>query len=156
MAALRSSLIRLAHSKPKLREHLLPLLKEAGGSFFHALNKRHRDEANANKRYLVKSVNKGGQVSKTPFTDMNWRLDAFEDKEKAEKRVADLEKMNPGRKYTIVDDDTGQPLKSAAEASEQPSESELLAETKSAIKDMDSGVLTNIISLIQNELIGRE
>lgn len=99
---LRSKLIRLAHEKPELRDHLLPLLKE--GSYFHALQKRHRDEANAKKRYLVKSLNKGGEVSKAPFTQQDWQHSAFEDKEKAEKRVTDLEKMNPGRKYTIVDD----------------------------------------------------
>ena len=35
MSDLRNEIIRLAHSKPELREHLLPLLKEGGSHDLH-------------------------------------------------------------------------------------------------------------------------
>lgn len=49
---LRSKVIRLAHAKPELRAHLLPLLKEAGVLQDYARHARSALETHKRERYV--------------------------------------------------------------------------------------------------------
>ncbi|MGD9749440.1 MAG: hypothetical protein AB7W59_00430 [Acidimicrobiia bacterium] len=72
---------------------------------FTALNACRANERNAAKTHMVKSVNKDGSVSKMAPTELTWKLDAFggEGAEaKAEARKAELERLNPGRRFVVV------------------------------------------------------
>lgn len=69
---------------------------------FYTMSARRRAAHNATKTHMVKSVNKDGMVSKMAPTRSDWQLNAFTSLEAAEKRVGELEVMNPGRKFTVV------------------------------------------------------
>jgi hypothetical protein len=69
---------------------------------FRALAAAHANRAKADKRFLVKSVNKDGSVSRMAPTKSAWQLDAFATAEGAEKRRAQLEEMNPGCRFAVV------------------------------------------------------
>lgn len=74
-------------------------------SMFRALEARRRNARNATKTHMVKSINKDGSVSKMRPTDLNWQMDAFggENAEaQAEARRAELERLNPGKRFTVV------------------------------------------------------
>ena len=71
-------------------------------SMFYHLKARRDDARNSTKNFMVKSVKKDGSISKMALTDSDWRLNAFEERADAEKRVAALEAMNPGRSFAIV------------------------------------------------------
>lgn len=53
--------------------------------------------------HVVKSVTKSGAISKMPLSASDWQHNAFDSAEKAEKRRAELEKMNPGRRFAVVE-----------------------------------------------------
>lgn len=69
---------------------------------FTALNARHENERNATKKFMVKTLTKSGQVSKSKPTSANWQFDAFVTEAEAETRKAALEQMNPNYKFVIV------------------------------------------------------
>ncbi len=73
---------------------------------FHAYaNIRARravERAAATARFMVKSVNKDGSISRMKPTRGDWRYDAFATIEEAEKRRAALEAMNPGLRFAVV------------------------------------------------------
>ncbi len=60
------------------------------------------ERAAASARFMVKSVNKDGSISRAKPTRDAWLRDAFATIEDAEKRRADLEAMNPGSRFTVV------------------------------------------------------
>lgn len=60
------------------------------------------DQAAATVRFMVKSVNKDGSISRMAPTPSTWRLNAFADEAAAEARRAELEAMNPGRRFAVV------------------------------------------------------
>ena len=59
-------------------------------------------QAAATARFMVKSVNKDGSISRMAPTRNDWKYDAFATAEDAEKRRAQLEAMNPGSRYAVV------------------------------------------------------
>ncbi len=69
---------------------------------FRAYRGASRARANEGKSFMVKALNKDGSVSKMAPTASNWQLDAFVSAEDAERRRAQLEAMNPGRRYSVV------------------------------------------------------
>lgn len=74
-------------------------------SDFYALQARRQAESNARKTHMVKNVNKDGSVSKMAPTTSCWQLNAFggsDAQAKAEARKAELERLNPGSRFTIV------------------------------------------------------
>ena len=64
--------------------------------------KRATEQAAATARFMVKSVNKDGSISRMAPTRNDWKYDAFATAEDAEKRRAQLEAMNPGSRYAVV------------------------------------------------------
>ena len=60
------------------------------------------ERAAATARFMVKSVNKDGSISRAKPTRDTWLRNAFATIEEAEKRRADLEAMNPGSRFTVV------------------------------------------------------
>jgi hypothetical protein len=64
--------------------------------------KRSVEQTAATARFIVKSVNKDGSISRMALTPSNWRLNAFVDEAAADARRAELEAMNPGRRYAVV------------------------------------------------------
>ena len=60
------------------------------------------ERAAATARFMVKSVNKDGSISRAKPTRDTWLRDAFATIEKAEKRRAALEAMNPGLRFAVV------------------------------------------------------
>lgn len=56
----------------------------------------------ATARFMVKSVNKDGSISRMAPTRNAWEYDAFATAEDAERRRAQLEAMNPGSRYAVV------------------------------------------------------
>jgi len=60
------------------------------------------EQAAATARFMVKSVNKDGSISRMAPTRNDWRQDAFATAEEAEVRRAHLESMNPGRRFAVV------------------------------------------------------
>ena len=56
----------------------------------------------ATARFMVKSVNKDGSISRMAPTRNDWKYDAFATAEDAEKRRAQLQAMNPGSRYAVV------------------------------------------------------
>lgn len=64
--------------------------------------KRSVEQTAAAARFIVKSVNKDGSVSRMALTPSNWRRNAFVDEAAADARRAELEAMNPGRRYAVV------------------------------------------------------
>jgi hypothetical protein len=56
----------------------------------------------ATARFMVKSVNKDGSISRVKPTRDTWLREAFVTAEEAEKRRADIEAMNPGSRFTVV------------------------------------------------------
>jgi hypothetical protein len=64
--------------------------------------KRSIDEAAAIARFMVKAVNKDGSISRMAPTRNDWKYDAFATAEEAEKRRAQLEELNPGRRFVVV------------------------------------------------------
>lgn len=69
---------------------------------FRALAAGRADRRNASMRFLVKSVNKDGSVSRAAFTADDWRFNAFADEAAAEGRARALEALNPGRRFAVV------------------------------------------------------
>ena len=64
--------------------------------------KRAIEQAAATARFMVKSVNKDGSISRMAPTRNGWKYDAFATAEDAEKRRVQLEAMNPGSRYAVV------------------------------------------------------
>ena len=71
-------------------------------AYANARAKRAMDQAAATARFMVKSVNKDGSISRMVPTRNDWRQDAFATAEDAEKRRAQLEAMNPGSRFAVV------------------------------------------------------
>jgi hypothetical protein len=69
---------------------------------FRALTARRAAETNATKTHMAKSVNKDGTVSRMAPTGSDWQLNAFTTAEAAETRRAELERLNPGKRYIVV------------------------------------------------------
>lgn len=55
------------------------------------------------KTYLVLELNRDGSVSKMPLSANARRTNAFECAEAAERRKEQLEKMNPGFRWVVVE-----------------------------------------------------
>jgi len=70
-------------------------------AYADARAKRATEQAAATARFMVKSVNKDGSISRMAPTRNDWKYDAFATAEDAEKR-AQLEAMNPGSRYVVV------------------------------------------------------
>lgn len=68
----------------------------------YAAARARRSVEHATARFLVKSVNKDGSISRMAPTPSTWRLNAFADEAAAEPRRAELEAMNPGSRYAVV------------------------------------------------------
>ncbi len=64
--------------------------------------KRTVEQAAATARFMVKSVNKDGSISRMAPTPSTWRLNPFVDEAAADARRAELEAMNPGHRYAVV------------------------------------------------------
>ncbi|MCU0650180.1 MAG: hypothetical protein MUF00_19490 [Gemmatimonadaceae bacterium] len=71
-------------------------------AYAHARTKRALEQATATARFMVKSLNKDGSVSRMALTRSDWQQNAFVDESAAEARRAQLEKMNPGSRYVVV------------------------------------------------------
>jgi len=71
-------------------------------TYANARATRSAEQAAANARFMVKSVNKDGSISRMAPTRNAWKYDAFATAEEAEKRRAQLEAMNPGHRYVVV------------------------------------------------------
>jgi hypothetical protein len=69
---------------------------------FRALEAARANRAHAAKRFMVKSVNKDGSISRMAPTRRDWQRDAFATAEEAEQRRIQLEAMNPGRRFAVV------------------------------------------------------
>lgn len=67
-----------------------------------ARTNRSVEQTAATARFMVKSVNKDGSISRMAPTPSTWRLNALVDEAAAEARRAQLEAMNPGRRYAVV------------------------------------------------------
>lgn len=70
---------------------------------FRAYATARQNRSNATKRFMVKSVNKDGTISRMAPTKAAWQLDAFATAEEAEVRRAQLEEMNPGHRFAVVE-----------------------------------------------------
>jgi hypothetical protein len=73
---------------------------------FSAFSAKRRNESIEKARalgFLVRRLSKDGTVTKMALTETDWLYNAFSDKEAAESRRQNLESMNPGRKYTIIE-----------------------------------------------------
>jgi hypothetical protein len=62
----------------------------------------HDRRTKAGKRFMVRAITKAGTITRMAVTASDWQLNAFRELEKAKERVAALEAMNPGKKFTIV------------------------------------------------------
>jgi hypothetical protein len=71
-------------------------------AYANARAKGSTERAAAAARFMVKSVNKDGSISRMAPTRNDWMRDAFATAEEAEKRRAQLEAMNPGSRYSVV------------------------------------------------------
>ena len=71
-------------------------------AYADARAQRTTEQAAATARFMVKSVNKDGSISRMAPTRNDWKYDAFATAEDAEKRRAQLEAMNPGSRYAVV------------------------------------------------------
>ncbi|HCF60342.1 MAG TPA: hypothetical protein DFS52_20375, partial [Myxococcales bacterium] len=71
-------------------------------AYADARAQRNTEQAAATARFMVKSVNKDGSISRMAPTMNAWKYDAFATAEDAEKRRAQLEAMNPGSRYAVV------------------------------------------------------
>lgn len=69
---------------------------------FRAYTSMRANQAKATKRFLVKSVNKDGSISRMAPTQTAWQLNAFEEADAAEARRAELERLNPGSRFAVV------------------------------------------------------
>ena len=69
---------------------------------FRALNAARAARAAEAKRYMVKSINKNGAVSRMAPTAWDWKLNAFVTAEAAEVRRVELERLNPGSRFAVV------------------------------------------------------
>lgn len=71
-------------------------------AYADARAKRSIEQAAATARFMVKSVNKDGSISRMARTKNDWKYDAFATAEDAEKRRAKLEELNPGKRFAVV------------------------------------------------------
>jgi len=71
-------------------------------AYADARAKRSIEQAAATARFMVKSVNKDGSISRMALTRSDWQLNAFVDESAAEARRAQLEAMNPGSRFAVV------------------------------------------------------
>jgi hypothetical protein len=71
-------------------------------AYANARATRSAEQAAANARFMVKSVNKDGSISRMAPTRNAWKYDAFATAEDAERRRAQLEAMNPGSRFAVV------------------------------------------------------
>ncbi len=71
-------------------------------SLFNAVQEKRQNASNATKNYMVRSLTKDGQVSKARLTQADWQFNSATTMEEAETRKADLEALNPGRKFVIT------------------------------------------------------
>jgi len=69
---------------------------------FSAYTSARVNRAKATKRFMVKSVNKDGSLSRMAPTRNAWQHDAFEDADAAEARLVELERLNPGSRFAVV------------------------------------------------------
>ena len=72
---------------------------------FDHLNARRRNLTNATKTLAVVRVKKDGKPSKFMRDAQSFRFNAFtaDEADKAEARRVELEKLNPGNTYVIID-----------------------------------------------------
>jgi hypothetical protein len=56
----------------------------------------------AGKRFMVRALTKAGTVTRLATTASDWQLNAFSEMGPARERQAELEKLNPGKKFVIV------------------------------------------------------
>lgn len=71
-------------------------------AYSNARAKRSSERAAATARFMVKSVNKDGSISRMAPTRNAWQRDAFATAEEAEKRRAELQAMNPRSRFAVV------------------------------------------------------
>lgn len=71
-------------------------------AYANARAERSAELAAAAARFMVKAVNKDGSISRMAPTRLDWRNNAFATAEEAEVRRAQLEAMNPGRRFAVV------------------------------------------------------
>ncbi len=71
-------------------------------AYADARAKSATEQAAATARFMVKSVNQDGSISRMAPTRNAWKYDAFATAEDAERRRAQLEAMNPGSRYAVV------------------------------------------------------
>ncbi|GEL75623.1 hypothetical protein [Myxococcus virescens] len=69
---------------------------------FRAYTTMRANEAITTKRFIVKSVNKDGSISRMAPTKTDWQLNAFEEADAAEARRVELERLNPGSRFAFV------------------------------------------------------
>ena len=69
---------------------------------FRAFEAARASRAAAAKGFMVKPVNKNGEVSRMAPTATDWQLNAFATADEAEARRAQLEQLNPGRRFAVV------------------------------------------------------
>ena len=72
---------------------------------FRAYTARRKNESAEKAKslgFLVRSLNKDGSVSKAPLTEASLRYNTFADRDAAEARRVQLEKMNPGSRYVVT------------------------------------------------------
>jgi hypothetical protein len=71
-------------------------------AYADARAQRTTEQATATARFMVKSVNKDGSISRMAPTKNAWKYDAFATAEDAEKRRAQLEAMNPHVRQSML------------------------------------------------------
>jgi len=69
---------------------------------FRAFQAARASRAADAKSFMVKPVNKNGEISRMAPTAADWQLNAFATADEAEARRAQLEQLNPGRRYAVV------------------------------------------------------
>lgn len=69
---------------------------------FHALRNRHLNDSRAQYRFMVRSLNKDGSLSRMALTNSDWQMNAFRTEAEAQARIAELEGLNPGRRFAVA------------------------------------------------------
>ena len=71
-------------------------------AYANARAKRSNEQAAATARFMVKSVNRDGSISRMKPTRDTWLRDTFATADDAEKRRAYLEALNPCHRFAVV------------------------------------------------------
>lgn len=69
---------------------------------FAALQARRQNESNAKKNFMVRPLTKAGVPSRSPLTQADWQFNAFVNREDADARVVESERLNPGKKFVVT------------------------------------------------------